>query len=68
MGDDIPFFCARILRIDGQVIDIDRNFTIYDETDKKSLIAEVMRRLNIDSKKLDKSVAAKKISDAKTGI
>lgn len=58
-------FCARILRIDGQVIDIDRNFTIYDETDKKSLIAEVMRRLNIDSKKLDKSVAAKIISDAK---
>ncbi|NLB61194.1 MAG: UvrD-helicase domain-containing protein, partial [Clostridiales bacterium] len=58
-------FCARILRYDGDAIGIGRNFTIYDDADKKRVIAEAMKRLDIDTKALDKNIAAKVISDAK---
>lgn len=58
-------FCARVLRIDGNAIGISRNFTIYDDADKKRVLTEAMKRLEIDNKNLDKNIVAKVISDAK---
>ena len=39
--------CVKLLRIDGININIDRNFIIYDEGDKQSLIKRVIKELGI---------------------
>lgn len=39
--------CARILRMNIDKIGYDRNFTIYDASDQKSLIKEVIEELNL---------------------
>ena len=57
--------CARILRIDGEAIGLDRNFTIYDDSERKEIIAPVMGRLGIDEKQLSKAAVLHIISDAK---
>lgn len=57
--------CARILRIDGEAIGLDRNFTIYDDAERKEIIAPVMTRLGVDEKQLSKSAVLHMISDAK---
>lgn len=36
--------CARILRIDGSAIGIDRNFVIYDDGDQLSLIKDILKQ------------------------
>jgi DNA helicase-2/ATP-dependent DNA helicase PcrA len=40
-------FCAKILRIDGIHIKIDKNFLIYDDNDQKDLIRDICNNLNI---------------------
>ncbi len=40
-------FCARILRIDGDKIGLDRNYNIFDEADQLHLIKIIMRDKNI---------------------
>ncbi|MCI5839185.1 MAG: 3'-5' exonuclease [Peptoniphilaceae bacterium] len=40
--------CARILRYDIDKIGYDRNFTIYDTADQKSLIKEIIKDNNFD--------------------
>ncbi|MBQ9949176.1 MAG: UvrD-helicase domain-containing protein [Clostridia bacterium] len=57
--------CARILRIDGEKLGIDNNFTIYDDAERKAIIAPVMSRLNLDEKQLGKAAVLHMISDAK---
>ena len=57
--------CAKILRIDGDAIGLDRNFTIYDDTERKEIIAPVMQRLGINEKDFSKAAALHIISDAK---
>jgi len=42
--------CVRILHRDGELVGLDKNFSIYDTTDKKRLVAETMKSLNIDDK------------------
>ncbi len=42
--------CVRILRSDADRIGIERNFTIIDPTDQKSVIKDVLKNENIDSK------------------
>jgi len=42
-------FCARILRIDGQAIGINRQFVIYDEDDSLATIKQAMKNLDIDN-------------------
>ena len=41
--------CVRILRRDADRIGIERNFTIIDPTDQKSVIKDVLKNENIDS-------------------
>lgn len=40
-------FCAKVLKIDGQAIGIDKNFLIYDDNDQKDLIKEIINDLGI---------------------
>jgi DNA helicase-2/ATP-dependent DNA helicase PcrA len=42
--------CARFLRIDGHHIGIDRNYTIYDDGDRLSLIKRALEQLMLDVK------------------
>jgi len=38
--------CARMLRIDGDQIGIDKNFVIYDESDQLMLIKNIIKKIN----------------------
>ena len=42
--------CVRILRRDAEYLGYDRNFTIYDSEDQKTLIRQVMKKLEMDPK------------------
>ena len=44
--------CVRILRRYGERVGLTGDFSIYDTTDKKRLISDVMKELNIDEKML----------------
>ena len=41
-------FCVRVLRSDGNVLEIDRDFVIYDREDQKSAMKKVLKDLNLD--------------------
>jgi DNA helicase-2/ATP-dependent DNA helicase PcrA len=58
-------FCARILRIDGQKIDIPKNFLIYDENDSKEAIKEILKNLNLSPDSYQPGSIASQISGAK---
>ena len=57
--------CARILRIDGSAIGIDRNFVIYDDGDQISLIKDILKQKNIDDKSIQPRAVLNEISNAK---
>jgi DNA helicase-2/ATP-dependent DNA helicase PcrA len=57
--------CVRLLRMDGQAIGISRNFVIYDEDDRQSLIKQAMKQLSISDKEIKPSQASSTISNAK---
>ena len=46
-------FCARLLSMEIDALGYDRRFTIYDEDDRKKLVAAVLKDLNYDEKKYD---------------
>ncbi len=60
----IHSMCVRILRRDIDKIGYDKNFTIYDETDKDKALKRVFEELGLDTDKLLKS-AKNHISIAK---
>lgn len=39
-------FCVKVLRTDGANIGMDRNFLIYDDSDQKELVKEILKDLN----------------------
>ncbi|MBQ0027866.1 MAG: UvrD-helicase domain-containing protein [Lachnospiraceae bacterium] len=57
--------CVRILRRHIDLIGFDTNFTIYDTDDQKTVMKDVLKRLNIDSKVLKERTALNAISNAK---
>jgi DNA helicase-2/ATP-dependent DNA helicase PcrA len=57
--------CARILRIDGSAIGIDRNFVIYDDGDQLSIIKDIFKKKNIDDKSIQPRAVLNEISRAK---
>ncbi len=57
--------CCRFLRMYGDKIGYDRNFSICDTSDSKSLITDCMNRLNIDEKNLSVKSVQSIISRAK---
>ncbi len=57
--------CVRILRRHIDLIGYDNNFTIYDADDQKTLIKEVCKKLNIDTKQLKERTIQNQISSCK---
>lgn len=57
--------CVRILRRYIELLGFDRNFTIYDSDDQKSLIKEIMKYLELDPKQFRERMVINAISSAK---
>lgn len=57
--------CSRILRRNIDLIGFDKNFTIYDTSDQKSLMKEVLKSMNIDMKQFPEREVISVISSAK---
>ena len=57
--------CVRILRRYIDRIGYDNNFTIYDTDDQKSVIKDICKKMNIDTKMLKERAIMSKISSAK---
>ncbi|MHB8104892.1 MAG: ATP-dependent helicase [Dehalococcoidales bacterium] len=58
--------CARILRQDGQAIEIDNKFVIYDDDDQISLIKRSLQDLALDPKQFAPRALQSVISNAKS--
>jgi len=57
--------CARILRRDIDRLGYERSFVIYDDADQLSVIAGIIKSMNLDDKKFSKRMLKDRISDAK---
>ncbi|MDU4890941.1 MAG: DNA helicase PcrA [Clostridium sp.] len=60
--------CVRILRREIDKMGYNKNFTIYDSYDAKSLVKQCMKELNINDKDLTEGEIIGKISDAKNKL
>jgi DNA helicase II / ATP-dependent DNA helicase PcrA len=60
--------CAKILRIEGEVIGIPKNFLIYDSQDQKDAIKEAFNLLNISAKEYKPASILNNISQAKNEL
>lgn len=60
--------CARFLRRDIEAIGYDRSFSIYDTDDTKALMREVLKSLEIDTKKTKERTFINAISAAKNEL
>ncbi len=56
---------SRILRIEAAHIGYDSNFTIYDQTDSRSLVKAIIKEMQLDDKKYKPAAVADRISRAK---
>ncbi len=59
---------SRILRIEAEHIGYNANFTIYDETDSRSLIKAIVKGMNLDEKQYKPSTVHNRISMAKNHL
>lgn len=57
--------CSRILRRHIDLLGYDKNFTIYDASDQKSLMKEVLKSMKIDTKQFSEKAVLSEISAAK---
>ena len=57
--------CLRMLRYSGELIGYKSGFSVYDETDKKSMIKKIYKELSIDEKQWPMAAAISAISSAK---
>ena len=57
--------CSRILRRHIDLLGYDRNFTIYDASDQKSLMKEVLKEMKIDTKQFPERSVMSEVSSAK---
>ncbi len=60
--------CAKILRIEGNNIDLGRSFVIYDEGDQKDAIKEAFSKLGLSVKEYKPSSVLATISQAKNEL
>jgi len=60
--------CVRILRREIDKLGYNKNFTIYDSYDQKSLIKQCMKEIDINDKDLTDSEILNKISNAKNEL
>lgn len=57
--------CVRILRREIEMLDYDTHFTIYDADDQKSVMKQVVKRMNLDNKMYPERTLLNEISKAK---
>ena len=60
--------CARLLRYEAGAFDLDPNFTIYDEDDRRALMRRVMKSRNVNEEELTPRAAIAQISRAKNAM
>ncbi|WP_165210495.1 DNA helicase PcrA [Streptococcus tangpeifui] len=60
--------CVRILRRDADHIGYDRNFTIVDPGEQRTLMKRIIKSLNLDSKKWNERAILGTISNAKNDL
>ena len=60
--------CSRILRAEAEHIGFNNNFTIYDESDSRSLIKAIVKEMGLDDKKYKPAAVHAKISMAKNNL
>lgn len=60
--------CVRILRTDCERVGFAKGFTIYDDSDSKRLVEQIMNELNIDKKRYPIPALRNRISQAKNDL
>ena len=60
--------CMRILRSDINLLGYDDRFTVYDTDDQKTVMKNVCKRLNIDTKRYKERTILSEISSAKNEL
>ena len=75
LGKEVPVlvstfhsFCVRLLRSHAVRLGYRPNFVILDTEDKKRLLREVLRELNLDSERYSPSALSSVISNVKNGM
>jgi DNA helicase-2/ATP-dependent DNA helicase PcrA len=58
-------FCVRVLRQDGKYLEIPQDFLIYDDSDVKETIKQIINELSLDEDSYQPASIAAQISDAK---
>ncbi len=61
-------FCARILRIEGEILGIPKSFVIYDESDQLELIKQITKKLDLSIKDYKPNSILTTISEAKNEL
>ena len=61
-------FCAMLLRREGQSLQLDRNFAIYDDADQVATIKRAMKEVNVDPKQYGPRAIQSAISSAKSQL
>ena len=61
-------FCARVLRRHGELLGLDKDYTIYDQSDQLSLVKRAMEENNIDAKQFSPGNILSAISGAKSKL
>lgn len=59
---------SRILRMDGDQLGYQPNYTIYDNSDSKQVIRQIIKEMNLDDKMYNPGVIAARISAAKNNL
>ena len=59
---------ARILRLESDVIGYPHDFTIYDQTDSRSLIKNIVKEMGLDDKTYKPNIVSGRISEAKNAL
>ncbi len=58
-------FCVKLLRIDGEKIGIEKSFVIYDESDKKEAVKDILEKFNLSTDSYNPGSISNQISEAK---
>ena len=61
-------FCARVLRRHGELLGLDKDYTIYDQSDQTSLVKRAMEESNINDKQFSPGKILSAISGAKSKL
>ena len=61
-------FCARVLRRHVDLLGLDKDYTIYDQSDQTSLVKRAMEELNINAKQFSPGAILSAISGAKSKL